>query len=578
MNLFKLIREFSKKYGRSPSPSELDKLKKMAQEIESAEKVIPFPQGGKDKTDFFSTRPDPRVKQPKGAKMDVQRAHENISGGSGYADGDTKYNADVLGEEIARMRGLIDEGQDATDMDPKAYSKIYEEAYSYLTELRMLNRKPKKGGLMSTIEGETKMRSPEEIMNFLMKSGKGKDTGIGTAPKTTKPKPDVDPVLQQSEDQKQMFQDFSKRTETDAEIIARMNKQNKDAVKRLKEKKEKDLADKLKDYDGDPDAMAMGGRIGFNRGSGPGKGIMNFIKKLSEKSPAQRYKDYLASVKKRSIEGDFKSLAPELGAISGGGILVNRKMKRILEEGNEQQKERFLQEYIEELNNDPSYKDRPELRDKLIANYTESLFGEKRAMGGRIGFDKGSPPSKGRRNFLKLMGGLASIPIFGKLFKAAKPAAKVAKTVEQTTSGVPAYFPKLVEKIKMLGDDVTEIAATKERQKVTKYKGYELTEEIDTGKKEIKLGDAEYGSEEYMIYDPPETIIGKNNKPVEVPAQYDEVTVKPDMDGKMKDVDVGLDSIDQIMKDADMIETNYKMKPDGRPKKSGGGVAYMLGE
>ena len=130
----------------------------------------------------------------------------------------------------------------------------------------------------------------------------------------------------------------------------------------------------------------------------------------------------------------------------------------------------------------------------------------------------------------------------------------------------------------MLGNDVTEIAATKERQKVTKYKGYELTEDIDTGKKEIKLGDAEYGSEEYMIYDPPETIIGKNNKPVEVPAQYDEVTVRPDMDGKMKDVDNGLDSIDEIMRDADMIETNYKIKPDGRPKKSGGGVAYMLGE
>jgi len=556
-------------------------LKRGAAEMqETRNKVVNFPEGGKDKTDFFSTRPDPRVKQPEGAKMDVQRAHENLAGGSNYAEGDTKYNADVLADEIARQRKLIpDDGiADSSDLDFKTKTDLYDEAYSYLTQLRMLNRKPKKGGLMSTIEGETKMRSPEEIMEFLMKSGKGKDTGIGTAPKTTKPKPDVDPELQAMEDQNKMFQDFSKRTETDAEIIARMNKQNKDAVKRLKEKKEKDLADKLKDYDGDPDAMAMGGRIGFNRGSGPGKGIMNFIKKLSEKSPAQRYKDYLASVKKRSIEGDFKSLAPELGAISGGGILVNRKMKRILEEGNEQQKERFLQEYIEELNNDPSYKDRPELRDKLIANYTESLFGEKRAMGGRIGFDKGSPPSKGRRNFLKLMGGLASIPIFGKLFKAAKPAAKVAKTVEQTTSGVPAYFPKLVEKIKMLGDDVTEIAATKERQKVTKYKGYELTEDIDTGKKEIKLGDAEYGSEEYMIYDPPETIIGKNNKPVEVPAQYEEVTVKPDMDGKMKDVDVGLDSIDQIMKDADIIETNYKMKPDGRPKKSGGGVAYMLGE
>jgi hypothetical protein len=46
-----------------------------------------------------------------------------------------------------------------------------------------------------------------------------------------------------------------------------------------------------------------------------------------------------------------------------------------------------------------------------------------------------------------------------------------------------------------------------------------------------------------MIYDKPETIIGKNNKPVKVPAQYDETTVRSDMDGKMKDVDAGLDSI-----------------------------------
>ena len=480
-----------------------------------------------------------------------------------------------------------------------------------------------KGGISTTIEGETKMRSPEEIMDFLMKNKKGGDTNIGKAPKTkTK---DYKKIVELEEEnmladeaRAKEFSDFSTRikgmssTDRVAERLKDLKGVNLSDLSGIEAQKiasevigrkgpfktisssgakevlgelepiikradaEVDLGTKLKNFDGDPDAMAMGGRIGFNRGSGPTKGIMGFIKKLSEKSPAQRYKDYLESVKRRSIEGDFKSLAPELLAISSGGILVNRKMKSILEEGNELQKERFLKEYIEEINNNPKYKDRPEIRDKLIENYTESLFGEKRAMGGRIGFKEGSGMS--RRAFLKLMGGLASIPVFGKMFKAAKPAAKVAKTVEQTTSGVPAYFPKLVEKIKMLGDDVTEIAATKERQKVTKYKGYELTEEIDTGKKEIKLGDAEYGSEEYMIYDPPETIIGKNNKPVEVPAQYDEVTVKPDMDGKMKDVDVGLDSIDQIMKDADMIETNYKMKPDGRPKKSGGGVAYMLGE
>ncbi len=135
---------------------------------------------------------------------------------------------------------------------------------------------------------------------------------------------------------------------------------------------EPDLGTKLKNFDGDPDAMAMGGRAGFNLG-----GLSKLLKMLSAKSPVQRYKDYLASVKKRSIEGDFKSLAPELGAVSAGGILVNRKMKSILEEGNELQKERFLKEYIEELNDDPSYKDRPELKDKLIENYTKSLFGQK---------------------------------------------------------------------------------------------------------------------------------------------------------------------------------------------------------
>ena len=363
------------------------------------------------------------------------------------------------------------------------------------------------------------------------------------------------------------------RSESEAQILARMNRQNKESAARLRNKKEvekslqklkdskkpqKTLKDLLDEYDGDPDAMAMGGRIGMSKGGG----IINFIKSLlkKKKSPSEDFADYLKEMREKSDR-------------------MNKEFYKGLEEGGE------LDQNVAKIKEGYKFPDRSEIKKQIKERVDKKRLekfdveGRKpNAMGGRIGFDKGSPPSKGRRNFLKLLGGLASIPVFGKLFKAAKPAAKVAKTVEQTTSGVPTYFPKLVEKIKMLGDDVTEIAATKERQKVTKYKGYQLTEEVDTGKKEIKLGDAEYGSEEYMIYDPPETIIGKNNKPVEVPAQYEEVTVKPDMDGKMKDVDAGLDSIDDIMKDADMIETNYKIKPDGRPKKSGGGVAYMLGE
>ena len=297
-------------------------------------------------------------------------------------------------------------------------------------------------------------------------------------------------------------------------------------------------------------------RVGMNKGG-------KLFKFLSENSPFQAYKKYLQSVKRRA-QTEPSKLFPELAAVTSGGILVNRKMQRILEEGNELQKERFLEKFKEDIEKDPFYKDRPELKDKAIANYTESLFGEKKAMGGRIGFKEGGGMT--RRTFLKLLGGLASIPLVGKFLK---PAAKVAKTAEiAKQSGVPAYFPKLVEKIKLLGEDISSVAATQERQRVTKYKGYQLTEDMSTGKKEIKLGEAEYGSEEYMIYDPPETVIGKNNKPVEIPAQYDEVTVKPDMDGKMKDVEDGLDSYDEVIREVGEIEI----------KKASGGLAYMLGE
>ena len=64
----------------------------------------------------------------------------------------------------------------------------------------------------------------------------------------------------------------------ETEMLKRMNRQNKESVERLKKKKEKDLGDKLKDYDGDPDAMAMGGRAGFNVG-----GIAKLLKMLQGK-------------------------------------------------------------------------------------------------------------------------------------------------------------------------------------------------------------------------------------------------------------------------------------------------------
>ena len=113
---------------------------KLAKDL--AEKVtgIKAPEG---KIEIPKTKSPDKFQMPE-AKQDVIEASDNVSGN--YAEGDTKYNADVLATEIARKRGFIkDDGiQDGSDMDQTEYSKLYSEAYSFLTNLRRLNRPVKR--------------------------------------------------------------------------------------------------------------------------------------------------------------------------------------------------------------------------------------------------------------------------------------------------------------------------------------------------------------------------------------------------------------------------------------------------
>ena len=91
--------------------------------------------------------------------------------------------------------------------------------------------------------------------------------------------------------------------------------------------------------------------------------------------------------------------------------------------------------------------------------------GEPKAEGGimRLGFKDGMT----RRTFLKLLGGMAAVPIVGKFFKLAK----VGKTMKEVpmiktddVAGKPEWFDALVNKVIMEGDDVTKKFATQERQ------------------------------------------------------------------------------------------------------------------
>ena len=142
------------------------------------------------------------VKIPKGIRDDVKEASDDVS--SGYSMDDTKYNADVLALNLAERRGFIKEGQDATDMAQKEYSKLYSEAYDYLTKLNFLNRPPRKpkkagGGLIKAM-AKLKKKYGKDIIQ------KGK------APKDKGGRKKL----------RQMFKDFEERTKKEGGGLAYM--------------------------------------------------------------------------------------------------------------------------------------------------------------------------------------------------------------------------------------------------------------------------------------------------------------------------------------------------------------------
>tara|TARA_Y100001972_G_scaffold24962_1_gene30304 strand:- start:1031 stop:2080 length:1050 start_codon:yes stop_codon:yes gene_type:complete len=342
-----LLRAFRKEMGRSPTPGEMDMLKKKAKEMEQSDKIIPFPPGGKDKVSPFKERP--------------------------------KVTRKELQEKIIGKEGTIQDMKEAME--------------------------------------------PDGIMDVLL----GKEKKITRDADKLKPK----------------------ITETEAEMLLRMNRQNKEAVERLKKKKEKDLADKLKDFDGDPDALASGGVV----------------------------------------------------ALAEGGP---------------------------------------------------------------------SDPSK--RKFMKILGGLASIPILGRFITPVKQVAEVAPAAVEAVKGVPSYFFKLADKIRRLGEDAPGLTSV-EREFGKKFKNYEMVENTD-GEIVIKkntTGNAVIGddvvegikSEEVMVYKPK-----KRTEDGILNEDYQEITVRPDGEGKLKDVEDGLDTIEDIMQEVG----------ESRIKQAGGGIAYLLGE
>ena len=335
----------------------------------------------------------------------------------------------------------------------------------------------------------------------------------------------------------------------------------------------------------DPEDMAQGGRAGYKFGIGP------LLKRLSQKSPKKAYTDYLESVKKRAQEGDMKSLAPELGAVTATGVFINRRMKDVLENMKEKDMENNLKNFRKELEQDDFYKERPELKDKILENYTEKMFGEKRADGGRIGLKAGMT----KRAFLKLMGtgaaGIAALKsgVLGLGKGVGKKAVEKVAINSSTLSAPPPYFFELANKIKMLGkpDKVTYA----DRVEIHRYRGkngdeYELIEDLNTGDVRItkdKTGVGSYGDktfdtiEDRTVLDYRKGDVNVKDEGLETQKsfkeadEYEEYKVEFDADG----TEAGADDIAANVQ-KEIIEEAGGEAPS--IKKAGGGIARMLGE
>jgi hypothetical protein len=174
-------------------------------------------------------------------------------------------------------------------------------------------------------------------------------------------------------------------------------------------------------------------------------------------------------------------------------------------------------------------------------------FSKQFNQGGRVGFADG-PKNPGKRKTMKILAGLASLPILGRFFDVAQVAEKAAPAVVETFKNAPPHFIGLVNKIRALGriiDPKKLLRYDKEKiSNVYDYGDYRMFEGIDGQikiEKEKFMG-TDYGdakvSEEYMSYNPKTPKFNKKGEkiPDEYEEVYEEYTAYPDSEGKMKDI------------------------------------------
>ena len=162
-----------------------------------------------------------------------------------------------------------------------------------------------------------------------------------------------------------------------------------------------------------------------------------------------------------------------------------------------------------------------------------------------------------------------------------------AEVISKGPDGIPNYFYDLVTVVKSKGtrESVPGMKRSDLGNKYT-YKDVEVIEDAG-GNVTVKKGKETplYGSDE-PAYHEIEMEVRKGGssikdegletqKMVDEPDEYIEATVRPDPDGKMKDVDFYIDDADHL----ELKEISEEVIDEyGKVRRASGGLAYALGE
>ena len=334
--------------------------------------------------------------------------------------------------------------------------------------------------------------------------------------------------------------------ETEAEIAARMRRENKEAAQRIRDKKKledralEDFVDDaggvnpddprgIDDFIPDPEDMATGGRAGFADGSGD-SGAPS-IRLEPRVSGIQTEQTVAPGITQSVRDIDYGLTALLKGDKFYGGASLDKGKVKVdveTEDGKTLFKDSIGKDDAINFIIGMGQRDEGNKFEIKVDDDFENMnvtYKKTFAEGGRIGLKDG-PDMPGRRKFMKIMGGIATLPFVGKYLKPAMPL--IQKGAEITG---PA-LDKIIQTVMSAGKLISQ-SGRRVKEMVTKK----------------KLKDVEV--EEDIMDGPSYTIKTRDKTIYYKPGRQDEMGIEDDI---------------------------IEVLEDTVTKKAGGGIARMLGE